>query len=161
MKNEDLIQVVYTAEEMEQVKNSLNQLEALANKYRPNLTAEERSSYGTIKELNKLFVNKSKILMEQNSNLVPPFLDMEEFNRDFTARKNIEDVLLRIDRIVRDLSDIKILLDNDNYQDSLAFYRGVRYWAKEKQDGAIAVYNQLKVFFPNGKRKNDEEQNAE
>ncbi len=153
--------MVYTAEEMEQVKNSLNQLEALANKYRPNLTAEERLSYGTIKELNKLFVNKSKTLMEQNSNLVPPFLDMEEFNRDFTARKNIEDVLLRIDRIVRNLSDIKILLDNDNYQDCLAFYRGVRYWAKEKQEGAIAVYNQLKVFFPNGKRKNDEEQNAE
>ncbi len=86
MNNEDLIQVSYTEEELNLANESLNQLEAIANKYRPNLSAEERVSYGTIKEVNKLFVNKSKTLMEQNSNLIPPFLDMDEFNRDFKAR---------------------------------------------------------------------------
>lgn len=157
MKKDDLIQVVFSEEELNLANESLTRLEEFGKKHSPNLTAEDRVSYGTIKENNKLFVNKSKTLMEQNSNLVPPFIDMEEFNRDFEARKIIEDTLLRIDRIVRNLSDIKILLDNDNYHDSLAFYRAIKYWAMEQQEGAIAIHEQLKIYFPNSRKKNETE----
>lgn len=157
MKKDDLIKVVYTEEELNALESNLAQLEQFAKKFAPNLSAEDRVSYGSIKEINKLFVNKSKTLMEQNSNLCPRFIDIDEFNRDFKARKTIDDLLLRIERLVRDFTDTKTLLDNDNYQDSLAFYRSVRYWANEQEDGAIAVYDQLRPFFPNSKSKSKSE----
>jgi len=43
---------------------------------------------------------------------------------------------------------MKILLDYDNYQDVLAFYRSVRYSAGEKVSNALTVYNDMKQFFP-------------
>ncbi len=151
MKKTDLIKVVYTEDELNAANAGLSQLEALAKKFAPDLSSEDRNSLGKIKEINKLFVNKSKTLMEQNANFIPSFIDLDEFNRDFAARKTIEDMLMRLERISRNLSDIKIMLDNDNYHDCLAFYRAIRYWSVEQQEGAIAVHNQLKVFFPNVK----------
>ncbi len=155
MKKQDLLQVQYTEEDLNLVEDGLAKLENFAKKYAPNLSAKDRIIFSAINETNKLFVNKSKTLMEQNSNLLPSFVNIEEFNRDFIARKKLEDILLRIDRAIRNISDTKILLDYDNYHNALAFYRAIRYLANEQQDGAIAIYNQLKIYFPNNKKKTE------
>jgi len=46
-------------------------------------------------------------------------------------------------------------LDHDNYHDALAFYRSVRYLANEHQSGAIAVYEELKQYFPTKKKEKE------
>lgn len=91
--------------------------------------------------------------MEQNPSMIPTFIDQGEFQRDLTAREEIEKLILKLDTIKRNLSDTKILLDNDNYHDALAFYRSVRYLANEHQSGAIAVYEELKQYFPSKKKE--------
>lgn len=156
MKNNDLIKVVYTAEELEACNTGIAAVEAFANKHVPNLSAEDRQNLGSINETNKLFVNKTKTLMEQNSSMVPAFVNQEEFSRDLIARGEIEKLILKLDTIKRNLSDTKILLDNDNYHDALAFYRSVRYLAKEQQSGAIAIYDELKQYFPAKKKEKEE-----
>lgn len=153
MKNNDLIQVVYTAEELEACNTGIAAVETFAAKHVPNLSAEDRQNFGSINEINKLFVNKSKTLMEQNPSMIPTFIDQGEFQRDLTAREEIEKLILKLDTIKRNLSDTKILLDNDNYHDALAFYRSVRYLANEHQSGAIAVYEELKQYFPSKKKE--------
>jgi len=85
--------------------------------------------------------------------MVPQFVDFEEFGRDFIAREQIEKVLLRLDVIKQKLTNTKILLDHDNYHDTLAFYRSIRYLAKEQVQGAIPIYDELKQYFPHRKTK--------
>lgn len=97
--------------------------------------------------------------MEQNPELIPSFVNMDEFNSDFVARKDLEEMIQKLDLIKRKLSDTKILLDHDNYQDTMAFYRAIRYYAVEQQQGAIPIYEELKQFFPHGKKKEAEESN--
>lgn len=155
MKNNDLIQVVYTPEELEACNTGVSAVEAFAGKHVPNLSAEDRQHFGSINEINKLFVNKSKTLMEQNPSMIPPFIDQSEFQKDLIAREEIEKLILKLDTIKRNLSDTKILLDNDNYHDALAFYRSVRYLANEQQSGAIAVYEELKQYFPSKKKEKE------
>lgn len=161
MKKSDLIQVVFTPEENEVLVQSLTGLENIASRIAPNLSSEDRQNMGSINDKNKLFVNKSQTLMEQNARLIPSFIDFEEFQRDFQARKKIEEILLRMDAIYRQLSDTKILLDHDNYQDSLTFYRSVRYFAQEQQEFAIPVYDELKKYFPGRKSDNGSDEAAE
>lgn len=151
MKNNDLVQVAYTPEELEACKQGVTALETFANLHSPNLSADDRRTFGSINETHKLFVNKTVTLIEQNPIMLPSFIDHEEFKRDFKAREDIEKTLLRLDAITKNLTDTKILLDHDNYQDSLAFYRSVRYNAREQQHGALPVYNELKQFFPSRK----------
>lgn len=153
MKNNDLIEVVYAPEELDACNAGLTAVETFAGKHAPNLTAEDRQTYGSINETNKLFVNKTKILMEQNPTMVPVFINQEEYQRDFIAREEIEKLILKLDTIKRNLTDTKILLDHDNYYDALSFYRSVRYLAKEQQPGAIAVHEELKQYFLSSKKE--------
>ena len=155
MKNNDLIQVAYTPEELEACNTGMAAVANFAAKHVPNLSAEDRQNLGSINETNKLFVNKTKTLMEQNPSMVPVFIDQEEYKRDLVAREEIEKIILKLDTIKRNLTDTKILLDNDNYHDALAFYRSVRYLAKEHQIGAIPIYEDLKQYFPTKKKEKE------
>ncbi|RUT73332.1 hypothetical protein [Ancylomarina longa] len=157
MKNNDLIQVVFEPEELSENNAHLDAMLSLANKYAPGLTAEQRSEFGSINETNKLLVNKGKLIMQENPKYLPAFIDMDEFERDFVAREEIEKMLRKLDLIQRKLSDTKILLDNDNYQDVMAFYRSVRYFANEDNQEAMPLYNELKKFFPHHKNGAKEE----
>lgn len=157
MKNNDLIQITFTAEELTENNAHLDALLAFAGKSAPQLSSEDRMNYGSINETNKLLVNKSKSYMEQNPDLIPQFVNMDEFERDYIARETIEEMIQKLDLIKRKLSDTKILLDHDNYQDTMTFYRAIRYYAAEQQQGAIPIYEELKQFFPHGRKKEEEE----
>lgn len=157
MKNNDLIQVTFTTEELTENNTHLDALLAFASKNAPQLSLEDRTNYGSVNETNKLLVNKAKSFMDQHPELVPLFVNMEEFERDYRAREIIEGIILKLDLIKRKLSDTKILLDHDNYHDTMAFYRSVRYYAGEHEQGAIPIYEELKQFFPHNKKKEEVE----
>lgn len=159
MKNNDLIQVVFTEEELTENHTHLDALLTAATKNAPELSSEERTRYGKIGGSNKLIVDKAHLFMQQNASLVPAFVNMEEFERDFKAREEIEEMIQKLELITRRLSDTKILLDNDNYHDAMAFYRAIRYYAGEQEQMAIPIYEEMKQFFPHGKKK--EEENTE
>ncbi|WP_321310124.1 hypothetical protein [Marinifilum fragile] len=156
MKNNDLIQVVFTEEELTATNTHLDALLTLANKNAPGLTPEQRSEYGAINETNKLLVNKAKIIMLENPKYTPGFVSPEEFEKDFAAREQIETMIRKLDQIRLKLNDTKILLDNDNYMDAMAYYRSVRYFANEHDQEAMPLYNELKQFFPNHNSQKEE-----
>lgn len=148
MINDDLIQVVFTAEEKENARQALTTLLGILAPKSPVLSNDDRRSYGSVAEQNKLKINRARSYMQQFPELVPSFIDNEEFERDFQARTDTEQLIMQTEDILRRLTDIKIMLDYDNYQDVLAFYRSVRYSANEKINNAVTVYNDMKQFFP-------------
>ena len=148
MINNDLIQVAFTDEEKQNLQTALETIAGIISSKAPNLSNDERRDYGSVAEQNKLKINKARTYMKQFPALVPAFLDTEEFERDYQARQDIGETLVAVENLQRELSDIKILLDYDNYQDVLAYYRSVRYYAKEKESNAITVYNDMKKLFP-------------
>ncbi|PKQ62713.1 hypothetical protein BZG02_10900 [Labilibaculum filiforme] len=158
MKNNDLIQVTFNPEELTENNAHLDALLASANKNAPGLTPEQRSTYGSINETNKLLVNKARAIMHENPKYVPNFVGLDEFERDFRAREVIEDMLRKVAQIQQKLNDTKILLDNDNYQDVMAYYRAIRYYTSEHDQEAMPLYNELKQFFPNHKNGQKEEE---
>ena len=119
MKTNDLIKVVYTPEELEACNTNIAALDVFAGKYAPNLTADDRQAYGSINETNKLFVNKTKTLMEQNPSMVPVFINQEEYNRDLIAREEIEK-FTGIDILKTDLDEIRKKLDMEKFKEHTA-----------------------------------------
>ena len=148
MINDDLIQVTFVPEEKETAKQALRAFLEIITSKAPVLSNDDRRTYGSVAEQNKLKINKARIYMQQFPELIPSFIDKDEFERDFQARNDVEELLMLNEDIHRKLSDMKILLDYDNYQDVLAFYRSVRYSASEKVGNAVTVYNDMKQFFP-------------
>ena len=65
-------------------------------------------------------------------------------------------MLRKLEHLRQKLSDTKILLDNDNYENSMAFYHSLRYFANKHDQEAMPLYNELKQLFPNHKNASKE-----
>jgi len=148
MLENDLIQFTLSSDEKENLKTALKSIADVFKSKAPNLSNEQRQQYGSVAEQNKLKIDKGRKYMAQFPELVPSFIDTEEFERDYQSRVDIDELMVLADNVQRQMSDIKILLDYDNYQDVLSFYRSVRYYANEQENNAITVYNDMKQLFP-------------
>ncbi len=149
----NLISVTFTQEELAKLDEAIQTTEQIIAGKTSNLTNEERQQFGRIAEQNKLFVNKAKDYMEQYPQYVPVFLDKAEFDRDFESRSLIEKRLMRLEGVTEQLSDTKILLDNDNYSNALTFYRNIRFLSGENVAGTTGIASDLSQFFPNSRKK--------
>ncbi len=153
----NLISVTFTEEELKQLDDAIKVIESIITPKTSRLSPEERKQFGRIAEQNKLFVNKTKVYMEEYPQYVPPFLDKAEFDRDYEARGIIEKRLMRLERITNALESSKILLDNDNYSNALTFYRNIKFLRQENMPGAEAMAETLSSFFSRTKKKSTEE----
>jgi len=147
MALENLISITFSDEELNNLNQSITMLKKALHGKTVNLTPDQRGQYGRIANQNKLIVDKAKNYMEQHPEWIPRFLDKEEFDRDFTARKQIETQVQLLENLSQQLIDTKTLLDYDNYTNALSFYRMMRFLAGENEPGAKAVYQDMKVLF--------------
>lgn len=150
MAFENLISVQFSDAELAQLDTALSTIAQVLQGKTVNLTPEQRQQYGSIAEQNKLFVNKAKNYMEQYPEHVPGFLDKAEFDRDFSARTQIEQRLQRLANLTEQLGDTKILLDHDNWYNALTFYRNIKFLSGEDAPGTTTIYRDMKQFFVAG-----------
>ncbi|MBG6129959.1 hypothetical protein IWQ47_001958 [Aquimarina sp. EL_43] len=147
MALENLISVTFTEDELNKLTQGIHTIKEVLLGKTVNLTPEQRAQYGRIANQNKLIVDKAKNYMEQHPTWIPNFLDKEEFDRDYTTRKQIESHVQQLEYLAQQLLDTKTLLDHDNYSNALSFYRMMRYLAGENEPGAKPVYEDMKVLF--------------
>ncbi|TPN84512.1 hypothetical protein [Aquimarina algicola] len=161
MALENLISINFTEEELTALDGHLSEIRNILEGKTINLTPDKRQQYGRIANQNKLIVDKAKNYMEQHPTWIPNFLDKEEFDRDYVARKQIEDRVQLLENLAQQLLDTKTLLDHDNYTNSLTFYRMVRFLAGENEPGAKTVYEDMKVLFKKATPTTDTQDSTE
>ena len=112
-----------------------------------NLTPEQRSQYGSINEENKLLVNKVKDTESAFPEFHPAFLDLAEFETDFASRQQIETRAEQLASLSEKLSDTKILLDFDNYNYAVSYYRYIKMLSTQEVPGSTSVYENLRQVY--------------
>jgi hypothetical protein len=146
---------------LEQVQNLLKQANILLLPYVTPLTPTERHAMLKMGEKTLSFVEKSHEFAAQNPNLVPPFLDISEFDIDFADARNLWTLLLLANQLHENVDDTAMVAGSEAYQAALIFYNSVKMAAGQDIPGAKAVYEELKKRFPGKKRKSTDETEAE
>ena len=142
-----------TEAQMNEIKTALSTLETALSALNVTLTPEERRTYGSVNEQNKLLINKVWDYRQNSPHLSQPDLDWAEFENDLKSRQFIENITHRVAAIVERLRNSKILHDYDNYQAALDDYAYTNYKAGSSAPGYETKMNELKQFFPrSGKR---------
>ncbi len=147
MALENLISLTFEDHELKKLGQGIQLIREVLTGKTINLTPEQRLQYGRVSNKNKLIIDKSKNYMEQYPDWIPKFLDKAEFDRDYTARNQVEIHAQLLENLAQQLIDTKTLLDHDNYTNALSFYRKVRFLARENEPGAKTVYQDMKVLF--------------
>lgn len=147
MAIDNLISVTLTDEEVKALNDAITSINTVLQDKVVNLTPDERRQYGSIADRNRVLVDKCKEYMEQNPETVPMVIDKEEFDRDYKARKQMEVPIMKLERVMEKLRDTKTLLDHDNYQASVAYYRYIKYLSMQNEAGTTTIYKDLKQHY--------------
>lgn len=140
----------YTPEEKIAALEAINRLEGILNPKLSTLTPEERTTYGSVNEQNKLIINKVKDLRSLQPDLSSPDVDWVEFDNDYESRSFIQGIMIRFDNLRVGLISSKVLHDWDNFQDSLTDYDYTKYKESRNVLGYQAKALELRQFFKGG-----------
>ncbi len=147
MAIDNLISVTLTDEEVVALHDAIASINNVLQGKVINLTPDERRQYGSIADRNRVLVDKCKAYMEQNPETIPMVVDKQEFDRDYKARKQMELPLMQLERVMEKLQDTKTLLDHDNYQAAVAYYRYIKYLSMQNEPGTTSIYKDLKQHY--------------
>jgi hypothetical protein len=141
------------AQIQEQVQNLLKQISELLAPYALALTPAERHELPKMGEKTLSFVEKAHELAQQNPSIRPPYLSMTDFDADFSDALGLRSLHLTARQIEEIISDTMMSAGSETYQAALVFYSAAKIAAEQNVPGAKAMYEELRVRFPRGRRK--------
>jgi hypothetical protein len=139
-----------------QVYGQINAVKTALDDYLLALTPEERRTMLKMGEKSLAFVEKAHDYASDNPTLVPSYLDMDEFDKDFSDAHGLWRLLTAIRQLEEGVEDTIMAAGSEAYHAALAVYRNVQSAAKQDIPGAKAIYEDLKTRFPSGKRRGGE-----
>ena len=111
------------------------------------LTTDERVSLPKINEGNKVFVGDSINALVNNTNLLPPYLNVADIKNDLTLYEQLDELEGMALQLVEKIQDTRMLCGSEAYASSLTAYRLFESAASAGLPGADSVYNALKQRF--------------
>ncbi|WP_035651785.1 hypothetical protein [Flavobacterium sp. ASV13] len=148
MPLENLNGLHYTDAEKTNVIASMMSMENSLTANFKNLTPEERTKYGSVNEQNKLFINKVKDFRNSQPTMSSPDVDWTEFQNDCDSREFLQNTIMRLEALLNNLKNNKILHDYDCYHAALTDYDYSKYKAGSKATGFEVKVKELAQFFP-------------
>ena len=151
---DDLINISFTPQEEQDFKQALNTMAQILKGKVVNLTPEERMKYARINNKTEEWVKKVGSYMDQEPQLIPIYLKKANYDADVKARNTIKPWLRSIVSINESLEDTAILLGNDIYNASIAYYRNIKITARQNVAGTTAIYQDLAQQFQSSQANN-------
>lgn len=153
MAHENLISVSFTDQEIKTIKDAITSIAGVLKGKTISLTPQERKQYGRVKYEKEVWVDKVKIQMDNNPSLIPNYIDKSEFDKDYTAHKQLNELIQLLQQQLDQMEDTNTLIGADLDISSLMFYRILKTYAKENVAGARTIYEDLKQQYPAAKKK--------
>lgn len=148
------LDVEFSQEHKDEIREAARRLSELLMPPLVSLSARERKELPKTGEKSYSFVGKSLDYARRNPGLVPAYLRMENFERDFAAMEFLKEMHQVLMPLASALEDTYLLAGSETYQGALAFYRSVKGAAESGDAAARSILRDLAVrFAENGPRK--------
>ena len=112
------------------------------------LSPSERQGYSRMGDKSLAFVEKALSYAEGNPHLVPPYLKVPEFRKDWELTKSLTKVMQPLQSLIEALDDTLMVAGNESYAASLVFYNSAKRAADNGVQGTQSIVKDLKQRFP-------------
>jgi hypothetical protein len=139
-----------------QVYGQIEAVKTALAPYTLALTPQERRAMLKMGDRSLAFVEKTHDYARDNPTLVPSYLNMDDFDKDFSDAHGLWSLLTAIRQLEETVSDTIMIAGSEAYHAALAVYHNVQAAAKQDIPGAKAVYENLKPHFPGNKKRSSD-----
>ncbi|MEI7961809.1 MAG: hypothetical protein WCI04_05750 [archaeon] len=148
MAHENSISILFTSAEWTIVDDAIDAINGVIIGKMISLTPDERQENAKVGIRTEDWIGRVKDYMGQNPELVLQHIDLDEYIKDFVARKDITPRQRKLAIILSLFDDTNLLLGADLWHNSITYYKGVKAFAQTDAPGARVIYDDLKRHFP-------------
>ncbi len=118
-----------------------------------DLTPDERVRMAKMSRLRVDFVDKAELYADQRPELVPSYVQVDEFKKDLDLRRGLERVFASIYPLVEKVSDTIMVLKSEAYEASRLFYKAVQDADAAGVEGTEQILGVLSPHFKRAANK--------
>lgn len=146
MASDNQVSLTLLPAQIQDLQNKVEELKANLD-FLVNLTLQERKTLPKMGDKTLAFVEKSLNYAKENAKLVPPYLDVNELEKDFNTVKELSKIKRPLESLVEALDDTIMLAGSEGYMAALVFYNSVKMASKMNFAGTTTIYEDLKKRF--------------
>lgn len=113
-----------------------------------NLSVDERKCLPKMGDKSVSFVRKALEHARQNPQVVPLFLNIEEFDKDVKAVDSLIKILYPLHQLLEKVEDTTTIAGSESYASALVFYNAAKSAAKAGVPGMKTIVDDLSPRFP-------------
>jgi hypothetical protein len=141
------ISKVLTPEEHDALKGAVEALDGLVTAFAVNLSTLERKRLKMLGPRRQAFVEACYNYANTNSDLVPPFLDMVEFQKDWDLFHQLRDLHKSLDTVEEKFTDTYMAAGSEALAHARLFYSAVKAAEKSGKPGTEAIVDDLRGLY--------------
>jgi hypothetical protein len=144
----ELHHIQIPADVLADAQELLERLKQLLKPYGITLTARDRTELPKMGNKNLSFVAKAYELAKLHPDLVPPYLKLDDFSKDFSDATNLLPLLVNCQEVTSIVSDTALVAGSEAYISALTFYQAAKTASKLRISGSKTVAQELRERFP-------------
>jgi hypothetical protein len=148
MPAENRVSIIITPEDKTAVNQAIATIREKLLPYLIALTPSERKGLPKMSDKTIPFVNKALNYAVSNPEFMPPYLQLNELNKDVNAVNTLNVFHTQLEQVVTGLDDTMMLAGSEAYIAALSYYNSVKQAAKINVPNAKTIYEDLKERFP-------------
>ncbi|MBS4070360.1 MAG: hypothetical protein KGZ90_03480 [Algoriphagus sp.] len=153
---ENRLSIQIPAADLAAAKAALQQVQTILAPYVIALTPEQRKTIPKMSDGTEPFVAKVIEYAADAPQFLPPFVDRQEFDKDWQAISGLLPLLRLCTQIEDTLSDTTMMAGSEAYVSALSYYNSVKQAAKVNAPDAKAIYEDLRKRFERKARSGNE-----
>jgi hypothetical protein len=142
------VSVTIPADKMARILAALQVLDEELVPYLVALRPADRRDLPKMKNESAVFVKKTLAYAQSHPQLVPAYVDVEEFERDVAAFDMLAQLHRRLNPSLSLVDDTRLLSGSEALGAALSCYRSIKDAARRGEPAAVTIYKDLRVHFP-------------
>jgi hypothetical protein len=157
MAQPNLVSLNIPEADLTEIQGAINVLVTKLLPHMKTLSPEERQELPKMGMKTIGFVQKGVEHCQQNPDLIPAYLNVDELVTDFKTAELLRSMYQPLLQVTEGLADTMTLSGSEALSGVLIFYNAVKYGKKSKIQKAETIYNDLRARYPGRPRKDEEE----
>ncbi|WP_202927847.1 hypothetical protein [Cyclobacterium roseum] len=144
MSTNNSISIQIPEAELTSIREALNTLKTTLGPYLIALTPARRQTVPKMSDGTIPFVEKAMEYAQEDGQFLPPYVQLQEMEKDWMTVKNLMPVLRDLQQLESNLNDSVMMAGSEAYD---SYYNSVKYGARINVADAKVIYEDLRQRF--------------
>jgi len=145
--NQNNVSIEFTEAELQSLRDHMAGMKAILDPHLKALTPQNRLKLPKMGDGTLPFVEKGIEYAKSNGKFLPPYVDIVELEKDWTAFKSLTPLSRDLKQLESNLSDTMMMAGSEAYVGVLGYYNAVKHGKRMNVPDANVIFDDLSQRF--------------